>query len=606
MKTKYYIPALLAGMLSLVGCKDNEPDGSKPANPQEGINFSIGQDSPNSRAHYSKEDWLQIEWVWQDLITIACDQTQAPVNITDPEDPGYEEPSNWQKNPKAEYIVDKVIAYTHDVELSDKSKQSITTNSKATIKLNSSDPKKGLYWSSGVHTFYASYGKGITINPSTGVAKCPYTTDQVLTYDEYTGSYINMDQVYMLACKKAEPKDGLVDLHFKPIMTTVEVDVQGPASGEVTIKAMEVIIPQTQDKIYAENGKTYFDYTITETGGSAKADTQNPTAEKIIFRLKEPVKVESGKFIKITAILPPVEISSDYPATISVYAEEGSSTIMFTPTKEKPINASAKAVITTSPWQKKSIPQEHVNLGLSVEWAKCNLGATANYECGDYYGWGCTIPYASSEYVNTTLYFTRLGAPDISPVSYMPTDCGTNKDPLQEIVINQLSIAGTKWDAANYRLGGKWRMPTQGEIQELFTKCTHEWTEVNGVVGVLLTSKTTSATSIFLPSTGGLMGSSIHIPADYGYYWSANPFKNDDQASKFETSYNLELIYNTGATITFDTSSRYLGFTIRPVWDENMTITHDIDPQGTSQGESSSGGKVSPTDTEGKYTVEWE
>ena len=41
----------------------------------------------------------------------------------------------------------------------------------------------------------------------------------------------------------------------------------------------------------------------------------------------------------------------------------------------------------------------------------------------------------------------------------------------------------TKYDAASYFWKGKWRMPTQKEMEELCSKCTWTWIEYNGVVG---------------------------------------------------------------------------------------------------------------------------
>ena len=35
---------------------------------------------------------------------------------------------------------------------------------------------------------------------------------------------------------------------------------------------------------------------------------------------------------------------------------------------------------------------EYVDLGLSVKWATCNLGATKDDEIGNYYAWGETEP----------------------------------------------------------------------------------------------------------------------------------------------------------------------------------------------------------------------
>lgn len=46
---------------------------------------------------------------------------------------------------------------------------------------------------------------------------------------------------------------------------------------------------------------------------------------------------------------------------------------------------------------------EYVDLGLSVKWATCNVGATAPEEYGDYFAWGETSP--KSDYAWSTYKF---------------------------------------------------------------------------------------------------------------------------------------------------------------------------------------------------------
>ena len=41
---------------------------------------------------------------------------------------------------------------------------------------------------------------------------------------------------------------------------------------------------------------------------------------------------------------------------------------------------------------------EYVNLGLSVMWATCNIGASTPQEYGDYFAWGETVPHYESGY----------------------------------------------------------------------------------------------------------------------------------------------------------------------------------------------------------------
>ena len=125
---------------------------------------------------------------------------------------------------------------------------------------------------------------------------------------------------------------------------------------------------------------------------------------------------------------------------------------------------------------------EYVDLGLSVYWATCNVGANYPYVKGVYYQWGETIDlgcmfemgrYYDSE--NNEYY------------KYCKSDGKTILEPED--------------DAATYEWGGNWRMPTYAEAQELLSKCTWKETTLKGVYGFLVTSKINGNT-IFLPYTG--------------------------------------------------------------------------------------------------------
>ena len=116
-----------------------------------------------------------------------------------------------------------------------------------------------------------------------------------------------------------------------------------------------------------------------------------------------------------------------------------------------------------------------VDLGLSVYWASCNLGASKPEEAGNAYAWGETWTkdiYLSSNYQ----YYNQ------STESYV--DLGTE-------------ISGTGFDAARVNLGGEWRMPTYDEMKELKDNCTWKWTQINGVNGYKVIGK--NGNSIFLP-----------------------------------------------------------------------------------------------------------
>ena len=197
---------------------------------------------------------------------------------------------------------------------------------------------------------------------------------------------------------------------------------------------------------------------------------------------------------------------------------------------------------------------DYVDLGLSVKWATCNLGASKPEEYGDYYGWGCTEPYATGDYVGWPLYFAKIGGTGTAW-----SDCGTEKDPLKDYVYpNNKSIAGTEWDAARKKLGGTWRMPTTAEQQELMNtdNCNWQWTTENGVNGIKVTSKH-NGNSIFLPAAGGRQNTSLIADGSYGNYWNSSPYLYDNFYA-----YGMGFVSDDHGGLSAD---RYLGLPVRPV-----------------------------------------
>lgn len=172
---------------------------------------------------------------------------------------------------------------------------------------------------------------------------------------------------------------------------------------------------------------------------------------------------------------------------------------------------------------------EYVDLGLSVKWATCNVGASKPEDDGDYYAWGETEPktdyswstykWCNGSYDTQTKYCnnSRYG-------KYGFTDSRTTLEMSDD-------VARQKW-------GGNWRMPTQTEFNELLNNCTWTWTTQNGVKGYLVTSKKSGyeGRSIFLPAAGwrpgpyyvGYWSSSLETDSPVGawilYFYSGNHF----------------------------------------------------------------------------------
>ena len=171
---------------------------------------------------------------------------------------------------------------------------------------------------------------------------------------------------------------------------------------------------------------------------------------------------------------------------------------------------------------------EWVDLGLSVKWATCNVGANSPSDYGDYYAWGETSTKSSYDTDNSKTYGKSMG------------NIGGN----------------SSYDVARYRWGGSWRLPTKAELEELKTKCTWTWTTQGGHNGYKVTSKT-NGKSIFLPTAGWRDGASPIYVGESGYYWSSSPHESNTRSA-----YSL-YFYSSGHDV--DWYRRSLGFSVRPV-----------------------------------------
>lgn len=189
---------------------------------------------------------------------------------------------------------------------------------------------------------------------------------------------------------------------------------------------------------------------------------------------------------------------------------------------------------------------EAVDLGLSVRWANCNVGADSPEEYGGYYAWGeikekdcyewSTYKWCNGSSDTMTKYCTNS--------SYGTVDNKTVLDPADD-------VAHVEW-------GGNWRMPTVNEIDELINKCTWEYTTVNGVTVQKVTGP--NGNSIFLPAAGYRFGTEVYGRGSYGDYWSGTLDEG--------FSYNAcDLYFVGGDWNDWDYLNRSYGFSVRPVTD---------------------------------------
>lgn len=179
----------------------------------------------------------------------------------------------------------------------------------------------------------------------------------------------------------------------------------------------------------------------------------------------------------------------------------------------------------------------YVDLGLpsGLKWATCNIGADSPEEYGDYYAFGETETKATYSEDNSKWY----------GVSY--------KTLKRKKVLNSNGNLTAAHDVAVAKWGGKWRMPTAKEQEELLNECTWEWTAQNGKSGYVITGP--NGKSIFLPAAGFRSGSDLKDAGGVGHYWGATAYNGD-----FNACY---MYFHADGHYWFN--FRYYGRTIRPV-----------------------------------------
>lgn len=195
-----------------------------------------------------------------------------------------------------------------------------------------------------------------------------------------------------------------------------------------------------------------------------------------------------------------------------------------------------KTFTTTKP----SCPSGAVDLGLSVCWATCNIGASKPEDYGGYYQW------AGTKDVTSTLTYLDW--------SNCPYHIGSNQHTgwTKYYEGDNKVVLDLSDDVAYVTLGESWRMPTARECDELIDKCTWVWTTRNGVNGYAVKGNRSGYTdkSIFLPMEG-----------NSAYYWCASCFfYNHDKNPEYGGT-----IYFEKSSIDFTVEPRYAGLFVRPV-----------------------------------------
>ena len=216
---------------------------------------------------------------------------------------------------------------------------------------------------------------------------------------------------------------------------------------------------------------------------------------------------------------------------------------------------------------------EAVDIGLvvngkTIKWASFNLGASKEYEYGNYYAWGETEPkaeYSDKNYTHANGELSKL-------IAYCQKD---EEDSWDSSVKpdgpdGEMQLLPSD-DAAHVHLGGKWRLPTEKEFNALLDlkKDTENyeweaWADMNvdgkDIFGLRITQKSTG-NSIFFPAAGFSNFKDIGSRAGTeGNYWASN-------LDKHYPIIAVDMTFNSKRS-SVDGGQRYCGASIRPVCEE--------------------------------------
>ena len=229
---------------------------------------------------------------------------------------------------------------------------------------------------------------------------------------------------------------------------------------------------------------------------------------------------------------------------------------------------------------KDSIPvPKAIDLGIMVDghkvlFASYNLGASKEYESGNYYAWGEINPkkrynwdtynYANGAENKLTKYCPKTGESKYWDLTAEPSGADGKM---------QLDAED---DVVRVTLGGKWRMPTVKDFDALLALKNNAdytwepWFEMKdaagkSVHGLKVTRKSTGK-YVFFPAAGQYYENTLYSPedADSGY-WSSTLYDGPCAIFLYIEPYDPN---DDGDTIGHDDYDRFRGFCIRPVCDE--------------------------------------
>ncbi len=185
------------------------------------------------------------------------------------------------------------------------------------------------------------------------------------------------------------------------------------------------------------------------------------------------------------------------------------------------------------------------------KWATMNLGAAKPEAAGDFYMYGGII-----------------ANPDAVWDGYPYKGTHANDDPYSKYGVSGKNglVLEAEDDAASQVWGCEWRIPTREETDSLLVMCTVTYDKSRR--GYTFTSKEDPSLSIFMPSAGYKIGSTVTSVGRLGRYLTATSTK----APASKPSDCLTLYWKANSSFDEDKRpesgklyTRYMGMSVRPV-----------------------------------------
>ena len=156
---------------------------------------------------------------------------------------------------------------------------------------------------------------------------------------------------------------------------------------------------------------------------------------------------------------------------------------------------------------------EYVDLGLpsGTMWATCNVGATKPEDNGLLFQFGRVDGYKYGD-INHKFKTNDQNKQDTGSKYVTLTTSGKTYSTSET-----LDLAD---DAAHVNMGGKWMMPTRTQYSEMFINTTRKVEIINGVKGMMFTSKK-NGKRLFVPFAGYWYNGLFYALGSFAYMWSS-------------------------------------------------------------------------------------